>query len=111
MQFDPKSGKIDKKYMLSLIPIASASATDRSAEHDGGEESSKKAVSGSPIKKQKKDTGSTSKYFSEAADKMKRSEEKYCKKTPSMSSSAPTDGELRETILQMIGERAAGKTC
>ena len=97
VQFDDRTGKIIKKFMLTSITPAAAAARDA------------KTASARPAKKRKTenrcaDNKKTSKYFATKveADRQEAS-----------SSVAPSgiDGELKEVILQMIDERAAGKTC
>ena len=97
VQFDDRTGKIVKKFMLASITPAAAAARDA------------KTASARPAKKRKTenrcaDNKKTSKYFATKveADRQEAS-----------SSDAPSgiDAELKEVTLQMIDERAAGKTC
>lgn len=102
VQFDDRTGKIVKDCMLTSILPEEAD--------DNDDESDAKNTSVRPKKRQKtdKNTGNnkkTSKYF---AAKAKGADD--CQEGPADTTST-VDTELREMALQMIDERAAGKTC
>lgn len=99
--FDSQTGKIDKSCMLSSIPVA--------ASGDENEGPKKRST-----KRQKEDSKSASKHSTRSmAKKQNNANTSIDIETESSSvpSPAPTDVELRETVLQMIDERATGKTC
>ena len=109
VQFDDKTGKIVKGCMLTSI--TPAADDDKS---DGDSRSEAKNTSAHPAKRQKtkKNTGdnkTTSKYFAAKAKGAADRHEASADTTSTSSSSIDT--ELREGTLQMIDERAAGKTC
>jgi len=102
--FDDKTGKIVKECLLTSIPSAAAA--------DDGNDSCKKDEKKTrtrPAKRQKTEKSDndqrTSKHF--AATKKK----KAGKSQESSSDATSIDVELREVTLQMVDERAAGKTC
>ena len=105
VQFDDKTGKIVKDCMLTSIP-------EEADDNDG--ESDAKNSSARPAKRQKterntNDNGNnkkTSKYF---ATKAKGAAD--CQEASSADTTSTIDTELRGVTLQMIDERAAGKTC
>ena len=104
VQFDEKTGKIVKDCMLTSIP---EEADDDDTKSDA------KNTSARPKKRQKTDKNTndngikkTSKYF---ATKAKGSAD--CQEASSADTTSYVDTELREVTLQMIDERAAGKTC
>lgn len=110
VQFDDETGKIVKDCMLTSITPA-----DDDDISDGDSRSEAKNTSAHPAKRQKteKNTGdnkTTSKYFAAKAKGAAGCHEAASADTTSTSSSS-IDTELREVTLQMIDERAAGKTC
>ena len=106
VQFDVRTGKILKECLLGSIPSA-ATFDDN---HDDSCKQVAKTTSARPTKKQKTektdDNNTTSKYFAVATKKKPvRSKESSSDATNNV------DIELRDITLQMISERAAGKTC
>ena len=102
VQFDDKTGKIVNDCMLTSIPEEA---------DDNDDESDAKNSSPRPKKRQKiekniGDNKKTSKYF---ATKAKGAAD--CQEAASADTTSTVDTELREVTLQMIDERAAGKTC
>ena len=103
VQFDDKTGKIVKDCMLTSIPEEA---------DDDDKKSDAKNSSARPAKRQKTENNTndngmkkTSKYF---AAKAKDADD--CQEGPANTTST-VDTELREVTLQIIDERAAGKTC
>lgn len=110
VQFDDQTGKIVKDCMLKSIP-EEADGDDKS---DDDDESDAKNTSARPAKRQKTqkntdDNKKTSKYFATKAKGAADCHEVSADTTSTYRSSIDT--ELREVTLQMIDERAAGKTC
>lgn len=104
VQFDDKTGKIVKDCMLTSIVPA-----------DNDDKSDAKKARARPAKRQKTekninndDNEKTSKYF---ATKAKGAADCQEASADTTSTSSNIDSELREVTLQMIDERAAGKTC
>ena len=109
VQFDAKTGKIAKECLLGSIPSAATFDDDDDDNLDSRKQDAK-TTSARPTKKQKAeksvDDNTTSKYF--AVTKKKKadgSKESWSDATNNV------DIELRDITLQMISERAAGKTC
>ena len=113
VQFDDKTGKIVKDCMLtSIIP---ADIDDDNSDDDNKNDTRNTSARPAKRQKTKKKTGDnkkTSKYF---ATKAKVEDDRQGQEATSAdTTSTPTssiDTELREVTLQMIDERAAGKTC
>ena len=108
VQFDDKTGKIVKDCMLTSIPEEA---------DDDDKKSDAKNSSARPAKRQKTENNTndngmkkTSKYFAAKAKVEDDRQEATSADTTSTSTSS-IDTELREVTLQMIDERAAGKTC
>ena len=110
VQFDDKTGKIVKDCMLtSIIPA------DIDDDKSDDNRSDAKTTGARPSKRQKTEKNTsgnkkTSKYFATKAKVEDDRQEATSADTTSTSTSS-IDTELREVTLQMIDERAAGKTC
>ena len=111
VQFDDKTGKIVKDCMLtSIIP---ADIDDDNSDDDNKNDTRNTSARPAKRQKTKKKTGDnkkTSKYFATKAKVEDDRQEATSADTTSTSTSS-IDTELREVTLQMIDERAAGKTC
>ena len=111
VQFDAKTGKIVKECLLASIPPAATFDDDDDDDNLDSRKQVAKTTSTRPTKKQKTeksgDDNTTSKYF--AVTKKKKAD--GSKESSSNNATNNVDVELRDITLQMIGERAAGKTC
>ena len=111
VQFDAKTGKIDKECLLPSIPSAATFDDNDDDDNLDSHKQNAKTTSVRPTKKQKTEktddnNNTTSKYF--AVTKKKKPDGS---KESSSHATNNVDAELRDITLQMIGERAAGKTC
>ena len=113
VQFDDKTGKIVRDCMLTSIVPADIDGDISDGDDDDDIDAKNTRARPSKRQKTKKKTGDnkkTSKYFATKAKVEDDRQEATSADTTSTSTSS-IDTELREVTLQMIDERAAGKTC
>ena len=103
VQFDDRTGKIIKKFMLTTLTPAAAEDNARDTEKASARPAKKRKTENSSA-----DSAKTSKYF---ATKVEADRQEASSSGASSVAPSGIDAELKEVILQMIDERAAGKTC